>query len=150
MNLILFQRKKEDVDVSHAVEAVENGVTEEVSDADEGATFFGNPLVRSLIAASSAIILFSFAAIYFFVIRGSSGTIVLHFNVYFGVDIVGSPWQALLIPAMSLLFLLLNIGLAYRFYVVRERVAAHILLFAAFLSALSAGVVTAALSFINS
>ncbi|NTW89599.1 MAG: hypothetical protein HGB37_01630 [Candidatus Moranbacteria bacterium] len=150
MNPMPFQRKKEYADVAHSAKTVENGVTEEIPDADEGATFFGNPLVRSLIAASSAIILFSFAAIYLFVIRGASGTIVLHFNVYFGVDIVGNPWQALLIPAMSLLFLLLNIGLAYRFYVVRERVAAHILLFAAFLSALSAGVVTAALSFINS
>jgi hypothetical protein len=150
MNPIPFLGKKKDVDASLSSETAENGVTEEIPDADEGATFFGNPLVRSLIAASSAIILLSFVAISLFVIRGSSGTIVLHFNVYFGVDIVGSPWQALLIPAMSLLFLLLNIGLAYRFYVVRERVAAHILLFAAFLSALSAGVVTAALSFINS
>ncbi|NTW75839.1 MAG: hypothetical protein HGB34_02965 [Candidatus Moranbacteria bacterium] len=150
MNPISIQEKKEDADIVRSAEVSENGVTEEIPDADEGSTFFANPLVRSLIAASSAIISFSFVAIYLFVIRGSSGTIVLHFNVYFGVDIVGSPWQALLIPAMSLLFLLLNIGLAYRFYVVRERVAAHILLFAAFLSALSAGVVTAALSFINS
>ena len=63
---------------------------------------------------------------------------------------MGSPWQALLIPATALSFLLLNVMLASRFYAVRERVAAHILLFAAFLATLSAGVVTAALSFINS
>lgn len=119
-------------------------------DPDDGTTFFENPLVRSLVIASLSIILLSFVAVFFFIIRGSGATIVLHFNVFFGVDIVGSPWQALLIPGMSLLFFLLNVAIAYRFYAVRERVAAHILLFAAFLSALSAGVVTAALSFINS
>lgn len=121
-----------------------------VPDADEGSSFFGNPLVRSLLSASAAIILLSFAATYLFVMRGADGTIVLHFNVYFGVDIVGSPWQALLIPGMSLLFLLLNVPLAYRFYAVRERVAAHILLFASFFAALLSGVATAALSLINS
>jgi hypothetical protein len=146
---IFFRKKMESGDASSVVE-MPTAVAEEIQDVDEGTTFFGNPLVRSLIVASAVFILFSFAAIYFFVVRGSSGTIVLHFNVYFGVDIVGNPRQAFLIPTIALLFLVLNIGLAYRFYVVRERVAAHILLFAAFLSTLFAGVVTAALSFINS
>lgn len=120
------------------------------SGTDDGATFFGNALVRSLLASSSVIIVASFLAMFLFVIRGADRVIVLHFNVYFGVDIVGSPWQALLIPSMSLLFLLMNTTLAYRFYAVRERVAAHILLFASFFASLSAGVVTVALSFINS
>lgn len=122
----------------------------DAADVDDGVDFFGNQLVRSLLLVSASIILMSYIAVWFFIIRGSGETIVLHFNVFFGVDIVGSPWQALLIPTMSLTFLLLNIPIARRFYVVRERVAAHILLFAAFFSALSAGVVTAALSFINS
>jgi|GEM_PF-714734 hypothetical protein len=121
-----------------------------VDDADDGMTFFENPLVRTLLIASLSIIVLSFLAVIVFIIRGAGATIVLHFNVYFGVDIVGSPWQALLIPATALSFLLLNVMLASRFYAVRERVAAHILLFAAFLATLSAGVVTAALSFINS
>jgi len=145
-----FLRKREADTSGQSAEAADDAFPTEVADADEGTTFFGNPLVRSLIAASFFIILVSFAASFFFVIRGSDGTIVLHFNVYFGVDIVGSPWQALLLPGMALLFLLLNVAIAYRFYAVRERVAAHILLFASFLAALSAGVVTAALSFINS
>ncbi|HWQ60238.1 MAG TPA: hypothetical protein VN420_03750 [Candidatus Fimivivens sp.] len=132
--------------------AVPDDVAEspESADADDGADFFENQLVRSLIIVSGSIILLSYLAVWMFIIRGSDETIVLHFNVFFGVDIVGSPWQALLIPTMSLTFLLLNIPIARRFYSVRERVAAHILLFAAFFSALSAGVVTAALSFINS
>ncbi|NTW15536.1 MAG: hypothetical protein HGA38_04210 [Candidatus Moranbacteria bacterium] len=129
---------------------VDPSVSGESAETDDGATFFGNPLVLSLLSASTAIILLSFVATYVFVMRGASGTIVLHFNVYFGVDIVGSPWQALLIPGMALLFLLLNLPLAYRFYAVRERVAAHILLFASFFAALLSGVVTAALSLINS
>jgi hypothetical protein len=148
MNLSSFRNKKTSDNPSDTDVTVPLG--DDVRDADEGTTFFKNPLVRALISASSAIILFSFAAVSFFVLRGADGTIVLHFNVYFGVDIVGSPWQALLIPGTSLLFLLLNVALAHRFYAVRERVAAHILLFASFLSALSAGVVAAALSFINS
>lgn len=149
MNLFSLPKEAE-ADMRPAVIASEDPVSEEVPDADEGTTFFRNPLVRSLISASVAIIIASFFAVFLFVIRGSDGTIVLHFNVYFGVDIVGSPWQALLIPGMAMIFLLLNVALAYRFYSFRERVAAHILLFAALLSALSAGVVTAALSFINS
>ncbi len=149
MNHFLFHKKTEDAGTTPS-DTREDPVLSEIPDADEGSTFFGNTLVRSLVAASASIIILSFVAVFLFVIRGAERTIVLHFNVYFGVDIVGSPWQALLIPGMALLFLLLNIGIAYRFYAVRERVAAHILLFASLLCALSAGVVTAALSFINS
>jgi hypothetical protein len=125
-------------------------VPEVAPETDDGTVFSGNPLVRSLVTASFLIDVASLSGMYFFVVRGAGNVVVLHFNVYFGVDIVGSPWQALLIPGMSLLFLILNIPLAYRFYAVRERVAAHILLFASFFAALSTAVVTAAISFINS
>ncbi|MEI7749752.1 MAG: hypothetical protein WCJ25_02010 [Candidatus Moraniibacteriota bacterium] len=145
-----FFRRKTDNEASVVPVMVADPDVSDVDDLDDGTTFFENPLVRSLVIASLSIIVLSFVAVFFFIIRGAERIIVLHFNVFFGVDIVGSPWQALLIPGMSLLFLFLNVAIAYRFYAVRERVAAHILLFAAFLSALSAGVVTAALSFINS
>lgn len=117
---------------------------------DEGFPFFGNPLVRALALSSLLVVILSFLAVAIFIVRGGSETIILHYNVYFGVDIVGAPWQAFFIPVAAMLFFSANLVLARRFYLARERVASHMLLFTSFFSALSGAIATGALSFINS
>lgn len=117
---------------------------------DAGFSFTENPLVRFSSLLSVALILLSAIVAYVFIIRGEEGTIVLHYNSYFGVDIVGAPWQALLIPASAFAFLGIDFFLARALYAMKERIAAHVVLFSAFFAALSGAVAVAALSVINS
>lgn len=118
-------------------------------DADDGYPFFGNPLIRIVASLSLAVILASVVAAYVFIVRSGSDTIVLHYNSYFGVDIVGTPKQSYFLPGMAAVFLSVNLVLAARFYAGRERIAAHMLLFAALFASVSSGIAIAALSFIN-
>jgi regulator of protease activity HflC (stomatin/prohibitin superfamily) len=118
-------------------------------DSDDGYPFSRNPLVRIVIAFSLVVILAACVAAYFFIVRVGNETIVLHYNAYFGVDIVGSPGQAFFLPGVATVFLLANVILAARFYAGRERIAAHMLLFAALFVSVSSGIAIAALSFIN-
>ncbi|HWQ60580.1 MAG TPA: hypothetical protein VN420_05565 [Candidatus Fimivivens sp.] len=121
-----------------------------ILESDEGFPFFRNPLVLSVMTVTGTLLLASFLIVYFFLFRTDNEVIVLHYNVYFGIDIIGNPGQAFLIPGVPLLFFLLDLGLAWRFYASRERVAAHILLFSALFASLAGAVVSVALSFINS
>lgn len=132
-------------DGDHGLQAFRRGMLE----SDEGFSFFRNPLVLSTISASVLLLLGSFITVFFFIYRGAREVIILHYNVYFGIDIIGSPWQAFVVPGAPLIFFLINLILARAFYGVRERVISHILLFSAFFAALAGAVVSAALSFIN-
>ncbi|MEI6650510.1 MAG: hypothetical protein WCL23_03700 [Candidatus Moraniibacteriota bacterium] len=118
-------------------------------ESDEGFPFFRNPLVLTIMIATASLLVASFSTVYFSLFRSDNEVIVLHYNVYFGIDIIGSPAQAFVIPGVPLLFFIINTGLAWRFYGSRERVAAHIFLFSAFFASLAGAVVALALSFIN-
>ncbi|NTW14038.1 MAG: hypothetical protein HGA31_03355 [Candidatus Moranbacteria bacterium] len=121
-----------------------------ILESDEGFTFFRNPLVISVMTVTGLLLLSSFLMVFFYLFRTDNEVIVLHYNVYSGIDIIGNPGQAFLIPGVPLLFFLINLVLARRFYASRERVAAHILLFSALFASLAGAVVSVALSFINS
>lgn len=54
--------------------------------------------------------------------------IILHYNVYFGVDIFGNWKEAFFSPAIGLTILLINSSLALFFYNNKERIIGHILL----------------------
>ena len=49
------------------------------------------------------------------VAKGAEDVIVLHYSVYYGVDLVGRWSESFLIPLSGLVFLLLNTCLAYVF-----------------------------------
>lgn len=57
--------------------------------------------------------------------------IILHYNVYFGVDIFGNWKETFFSPAIGLILLLINFILASYFYKNKERVASYLLLIAA-------------------
>lgn len=117
---------------------------------DEGVLFWNNTLVRASLAVGFLFLSLTVLFGYLFVARRAQDIIVLHYNAYFGVDIVGSPWQILLLSAGAGFFLLINGILANKLYGMHERVAAYILLFSSIFTSLSAFIALAALIFINS
>lgn len=66
-----------------------------------------------------------------FFIRPVDFPIILHYNVYFGVDLIGDWWQVYFLPLVGLVTLTVNAALGFLFYCQKERVIAHILLLAA-------------------
>src|SRR5665647_2127684 len=47
--------------------------------------------------------------------RPSDNHVILRYNVYFGIDLLGAWWQVYLLPVLSLAFLLANLSFAHRF-----------------------------------
>lgn len=63
--------------------------------------------------------------------------IILHYNVYFGVDMTGRWQQVFFLPGIGLAVLLLNSALALFFYAKKERIASHILIMTSFMAQIS-------------
>lgn len=57
--------------------------------------------------------------------------IILHYNVYFGVDLKGNYWKVFSIPLIGLFLFFINIALAIYIYRREERIASYLLLIAA-------------------
>jgi hypothetical protein len=107
--------------------------------------FFHNSLVQWVFLGALFINLADWGTLAYF-IRPVDFPIILHYNVYFGVDLIGSWWQIFMLPLMGALILVVNAFLAYIFFEQKERIASHLLLLAAF--AVQAGVSIAAVSVI--
>jgi hypothetical protein len=110
--------------------------------------FYGNSIVRWLLAAGVLLNLANWSLLAFF-IRRVDFPIILHYNVYFGVDIIGDWRQVYLTPLMGLVFWLVNLALARHFYAARERIASYILLLGALLVQLGLAVASIAVVVIN-
>jgi len=57
-------------------------------------------------------------------------SIILHYNVYFGVDQIGSYRQVYLLPMIGLILFIINVVLSMFFYGQKKRIASYILLMA--------------------
>lgn len=75
-------------------------------------------------------------AVLFFLVSRLDGGIVLHYNVYFGVDDIGDWRRSFMLPAIGLVIFLANSFLALFFYKNKERIASYILLSSAFMAQL--------------
>lgn len=75
--------------------------------------------------------------------------VILHYNVYFGVDMLGKWTLAFVMPAVGLAVYLINGCLADYFYRNKERVASYVLLLAALMVQLSLIIASAAVILIN-
>lgn len=120
----------------------------DVAQSEAGISFFKNTIVRMLVSADVFFILASFGILGYF-IRSGSGLFVINYNVYFGVEIEGVWWQIFILPFAAALFLLGHFFLAYRFYELRERIAAYLMLFGSFLISVGVLVASAGIAFIN-
>ncbi len=75
--------------------------------------------------------------------------IILHYNVYFGVDMIGGYRQVYLLPLIGLIIFVINSALSMYFYVRKERIASYILLMAALMIQLSLMVASLSVILIN-
>lgn len=88
-------------------------------------------------------------AIILIFIRPTVPTIILHYNVYFGVDMMGDWRWVFILPGIGLLLLIINNSLAMYFYSNKERIASYILLMAALMVQLSLLIATLSVIIIN-
>ena len=70
-------------------------------------------------------------------LKPATENIILHYNVYFGVDMTGKRSLAYIMPAVGLLLIMINSYLAGYFHRNNETIAGYILLVAAFMAQIS-------------
>ncbi|HOW60440.1 MAG TPA: hypothetical protein P5548_02140 [Candidatus Moranbacteria bacterium] len=95
--------------------------------------FFTSGIVHWVFIGSLVVNLANWGLIIFF-IRPVDFLLILHYNVYFGVDIIGPWWQLYFLPLIGIIILSINTILSYLFYQKKERIIAHLLMLAAFIS----------------
>ncbi len=110
--------------------------------------YFHSGLIQWVLIGSLILNVANWIFIAFF-IRPVDFPIILHYNVYFGVDVIGSWWQMYFMPLIGLLILLVNAFLGYLFYQKKERIAAHLLMLATFVVQIGLSVAVASLLLIN-
>jgi hypothetical protein len=113
-----------------------------------GRDFFQSKIVRSLLilALVANIADWTILSIY---IRPVDTAIILHYNVYFGVDMMGSWRIVYLMPIIGLILFIANALLAAYFYRNKERIASYVLLMAAFMIQMSFIIASISIIIIN-
>ncbi|MEP7162530.1 MAG: hypothetical protein ABI747_02075 [Candidatus Moraniibacteriota bacterium] len=79
----------------------------------------------------------------------SPDSVVLRYNVYFGVDILAAWWQVYLLPLLSLSFVTANTLLAYRLLKKEEKLLSMLLLLGSGVVTFALAVAVSAIVFIN-
>ena len=110
--------------------------------------FFASGLVHWVLIGSLVLNIANWGLIAFF-IRPVDFSIILHYNVYFGVDVIGPWWQIYFLPFIGLIILGINTVLGYLFYQKKERIVAHLLMLATFIAQIGITVAVASLLIIN-
>ena len=110
--------------------------------------FFASGLVHWVLIGSLILNIVNWGLIAFF-IRPVDFPIILHYNVYFGVDVIGPWWQLYFLPFIGMIILGLNTVLGYLFYQKKERIVAHLLMLATFIAQIVVTVAVASLLMIN-
>ncbi len=110
--------------------------------------FFKNKLLLILFISSILINILNFLFLFYF-IKKLNNLIILHYNVYLGVDLMGEGTQVFLIPAVGLFFALTNLVLAIYFFSKKERMLSHILSLTTFIIQLGISVASGSLILVN-
>ena len=110
--------------------------------------YFHSSLVQWVVIGALILNVINWAMIAFF-IRPVDFPIILHYNVYFGVDVIGQWWQVYFLPFIGLIVLLINSTLGYLFYGQKERIVAHLLMLATFIVQIVITVAVASVLMIN-
>lgn len=111
-------------------------------------TFYENTLVRFSLLASFVLQCASFALLAFFV-RPQQSIVIVHYNVYFGVDLIGDWVQIFIVPSVVLAFVVVNTFLARWFYGEKERIASYVLLLTSILVSLGSAFACGSMALIN-
>lgn len=110
--------------------------------------YFGSSIVCWLLLLAVLGNLGNWALIYFGITQRDM-PIILHYNVYFGVDAMGYRKDAFILPIIGLVILAANFILGFYFYEKKERIATYLLLIAAFMIQLSLLVASLSIVMIN-
>lgn len=110
--------------------------------------YFHSSLVQWVIIGALFLNVVNWVLIAFFN-RPVDFPIILHYNVYFGVDVIGAWWQVYSLPAIGLVILLVNTTLGYSFYCQKERIIAHLLMLGTFIVQIIMTIAVASLLTIN-
>lgn len=62
-------------------------------------------------------------------VRPQAEPLLLHYNIYYGIDLIGEWWRMYFIPAVGAGIIIFNFFLAWFIYV-KERILAYFLFFA--------------------
>lgn len=100
---------------------------------DATRNFLKNNLLVTLFGASFLLSILNFVTLFYF-IRKLNTLVILHYNVYLGVDATGNSNQIFLIPAVGFFFALVNLFLAFYFFYKKERMLSHILSLTTFIA----------------
>jgi len=68
-----------------------------------------------------------------FKIPRTSGTIFLHYNIFFGIDLIGSWYQIYIMPLSALSIILINFYISLKFFPSNKKFSIMILSFSFFL-----------------
>ena len=110
--------------------------------------FFQSKIVFWLIISGLLANLINWAALWIF-IKPVDGNIILHYNVYFGVDMMGNWKLVFIMPSVGLFLFFVNFFLALYFYRQKERIASYLLLMAALMIQFSLLIASASIIIIN-
>jgi len=102
----------------------------------------------SIFGASFILGVLNFLVLLFFIGK-LNDLIILHYNVYLGVDLIGNGKQILLMPLVGFSFALINLLLAVYFFNKKERMLSHMLSLATLLSQLGIAVAVATILVVN-
>ena len=117
-------------------------------DSVAGGDYFRNKVNAWLLALSLLANIANWVILAIF-IRPTDNNIILHYNVYFGVDMMGSWKSVFVLPSVGLALFLINFFLSKYFYRNKEKVASYILLIALFMAQLSLLIATLSVIIIN-
>jgi len=96
-------------------------------------------LQDKLIAIFLALALFFNLALWVILIsmiRPTTDSIVLHYNIYFGINLVGEWWKIYFIPGVSFLIFIVNLYLGLRLYQKRSLLTYFLSFFSLFIQVL--------------
>ena len=110
--------------------------------------FFQNKIILTLLGLSILVNVVNWLILVIF-IRPVDVDIILHYNVYFGVDMMGNWKQVFIAPFIGSFLLVANTILATYFYRHKERVASYILLLTTLMVQISFIIASASIIKIN-
>lgn len=137
MKRFLFWKKKD-----------HNPLDDLIVSFDVGIPFFKNDIVRILL------VLGLFPLLASFVVLGStifpiSIPLILRYNVYFGVSLLGDWWQVYVFPVAGIFLYLVHLLLAKHYYNLRERILSYLVLLASFFMGSGIMLIAIALGIVN-
>ncbi len=110
--------------------------------------FFRSRIVIWLLALNLVANIINWTTILIFINR-LDGDIILHYNVYFGVDSLGDWRRVFILPAIGIILFMLNAALAAYFYTRKERIASYILLLASLMAQINLIIAAVSIVMIN-